>query len=106
MQMIEADYRTLLTRMKKIERQTRIWKTGVLLGLLILGISVAANVRAQQNAEPIRATTVESQHFVLRDAAGSVMGQLTVKDGTAQLELFDSTGRLTWSTNQRGMPLK
>jgi hypothetical protein len=36
----------------------------------------------------MRATTVEAQHFLLRDAAGKLMGELAVRDGKPVLELY------------------
>jgi hypothetical protein len=95
----------LLARVKRPEVQTRIWQVVGLLALLIIGFSRTGNVKAQQKsqAEPVRATTVEAQDFLLKDAAGTVMGQLTVRDGKPQLELYDASGKVTWSTNTRGL---
>jgi hypothetical protein len=105
MELTEANYSTLLSRVKKLEVQTRTWQIVGLLVLLTLGFSQTANVMAQQKtqAEPVRATTVEAQDFLLKDAAGTVMGQLTVRDGKAQLELYDASGKVTWSTSTRGI---
>jgi len=103
MKITDANHDSLLARVKRLEIQTRIWQfVGVLL-LLILGFSRTANVKAQQKSqvEPMRGTTVEAQNFLLKDAGGTVMGQLTVRDGKAQLELYDPTGKVTWSTNTR-----
>ena len=96
---------TLLARVKRLEVQTRIWQVVALLALLIVVFSRTANVKAQQNgkAEPARDATVEAQNFLLKDAAGTVMGQLTVRDGMAQLELYDASEKVTWSTNTRGI---
>jgi hypothetical protein len=103
MEIADSGHDTLVARVKKLEVQTRIWQfVGVLL-LLIVGYSRTANVMAQQKsqAEPARGTTVDAQSFLLKDAAGVVRGQLTVRDGKAQLELYDPTGKVTWSTNTR-----
>jgi len=91
----------LLARVQRLEVQNRVWQIVGLLALLIFAFSRTANVKAQQKSqpEPIRGTTVEAQNFLLKDAAGTVMGQLTVRNGKAQLELFDPTGKVTWSTN-------
>jgi hypothetical protein len=108
MQIAEHDYNSLLGRMKKLEGQNRMWKIAGPLVLLTLGLSLTANVTAQQKAQdaPIRATTVEAQKFLLRDTAGTVMGQLTVRDGKPVLELYDVAGKVTWSTKQRVMGAK
>jgi hypothetical protein len=96
---------TLLARVRRLEVRTRIWQVVALLALLIVGFSRTANVKAQQDskAKPARDATVEAQNFLLKDAAGTVMGQLTVRDGKAQLELYDASGKVTWSTNTRGI---
>ena len=38
MQMADTDYNSLLARIKKVERQNRIWKMAGLLALLMLGV--------------------------------------------------------------------
>jgi hypothetical protein len=103
MEIADSNQDTLLARVKRLEIQTRIWQIVGLLVLLIFGFSRTANVMAQQKGQgpPVRGTTVEAQNFLLKDAAGTVMGQLTVTDGKAQLELYDSTGKVRWSTNTR-----
>jgi hypothetical protein len=91
----------LLARVKRLEVQNRVWQIVGLLALLIFGFSRTANVKAQQRTqvEPMRGMTVEAQNFLLKDAAGTVMGQFTVRNGKALLELYDPTGKVTWSTN-------
>jgi hypothetical protein len=103
MEITDSNHDTLFARVKRLEVQNRTWQTVGLLVLLIFGFSRTANLMAQQKsqAEPVRGTTVEAQNFLLKDAAGTVMGQLTVRDGKAQLELYDPTGKVTWSTNSR-----
>jgi hypothetical protein len=103
MEITDANHDSLLARVKRLEIQNRIWQFVGVLFLLILGFSRTANVKAQQKsqAEPAGGTTVEAQNFLLKDAAGAVRGQLTVRDGKAQLELYDPTGKVTWSTNTR-----
>jgi hypothetical protein len=103
MEITELNHNTLLARVKRLEVQTRIWQIVGLLLLLTIGLSRTANVTAQQKtqAAPVRGTTVEAQNFLLKGPAGTVMGQLTVRDGKAQLELYDPTGKVTWSTNTR-----
>jgi hypothetical protein len=103
MEITVSDHDTLVARVQRLEVQTRVWQFGGILLLLIFGYSGTANVMARQKnqAEPVRDTTVEAQNFLLKDAAGAVRGRLTVRDGKAQLELYDPTGKVTWSTNTR-----
>jgi hypothetical protein len=105
MEFDDSRYNVLLCRGKKLEMRTRIWQIVALVALFALGISRTANVKAQQNSEleKVRATTVEAQDFLLKDAAGRVLGQLSVRDGKAQLELYDASGKVTWSTSTRLM---
>jgi hypothetical protein len=106
MQMTEADYQHLVARIAKLEGRNRVWKTAGLLALLTLGLSLTANVTAQQKAQEafLHATTVEAQTFLLSDTMGSVMGRLTVRDGAPSLEVYDATGKLTWPTKSRPNP--
>jgi hypothetical protein len=106
MQIAEADYRHLVARIKKLEKTGRVWKSVGLLVLLTLGLSLTANVTAQQKIqeELVHATTVEAQTFLLSDATGRVMGRLTVKDAQPSLEIYDATGKLTWPAKSRPNP--
>jgi hypothetical protein len=103
MPMTEIDFDGLVIRTKTLERENRIWKTVGLMVLMMLGISLTASVRAQQRVQPtpMHATTVTARNFLLEDTAGKVLGQLAVKDGKPFLELYDATGKVTWSTNTR-----
>ena len=105
MKITEPLHDTLLARVKRLEVQTRIWQIAGLLVLLTFGFSREPNVKAQEKspAAPVRGTTVEAENFLLKDAAGAVMGQLTVRDGKAQLDLYDVSGKVTWSTNTRAI---
>jgi hypothetical protein len=105
MELTDANYNTLLARVRKLELQTRLWQIVGLLALSTLGFSRTANLMAQQvgQAAPLRATTVEAQDFLLKDTSGAVMGQLTVRDGKPALELYDASGKVTWSTTTRGI---
>ena len=106
MQMAEPEYQHLVARIKELERRSRVWKSVGLLVLLTLGLSLTANVTAQQKTQEefVHATTVEAQTFLLSDAAGRVMGRLTVRDGQPSLEIYDATGKLTWPTKSRPSP--
>ena len=99
----DVDFNSLVVRMKRLEAENRFWKIVGLAVFLILGFSLTANVTAQQKLQdvPMRATTVEAQHSLLRDAAGKLMGELAVRDGKPVLELYDAIGKVTWSTNTR-----
>jgi hypothetical protein len=102
----EADYQHLVARIKKLEARDRSWTALGLLVLLTLGLSLTANVTAQQKAQEVfvHATTVEAQTFLLRDTTGSVMGRLTVRDSKPLLETYDATGKLTWPIMARPNP--
>lgn len=106
MPMAETEYQHLVARIKDLESRSRVWKNVGLLVLLTLGLSLAANLTAQQKTqeELVRATTVEAQTFLLSDAAGKVMGRLSVRDGQPSLEIYDATGKLTWPTKSRPSP--
>jgi hypothetical protein len=106
MQMAEAEYQHLVARITKLERASRVWKSMGLLVFLTLGLSLTANVTAQQKTqeELVHATTVEAQTFLLSDAAGRVMGRLTVRDGQPSLEMYDATGKRTWPTKSHPDP--
>ena len=105
MNMDDADYNRLLARVKKLEGRNRFWNGMVLLILLIIGMSLTANVKAQQGSQAalVRATIVEAQTFALRDHSGRVMGQLMVKDGKPMLELYDAAGKVTWSSKTQAI---
>ncbi len=107
MQMADTDYNSLLARLKKVERQNQIWKMAGLLALLMLGLSLTANLTAAQKDQdaPLRAKTVEAQTFLLKDAEGTLMGRMTVTEGQPVLELYDPSGEVTWSTETRAKNL-
>jgi hypothetical protein len=105
MELTDSRYNVLVARVKKLEVRTRIWQIVALVVLFALGFARTENVKAQQigQLEQVRATTVEAQDFLLKDAAGRVLGQLSVRDGKPQLELYDASGKVTWSTSTRLM---
>jgi hypothetical protein len=108
MQMTEEDYNGLKVRMRKLELHNRVWKSVWLAVLLTVGFSLTATVRAKQKAQPDPSlnTTLEAQKFLLKNASGQLMGQLAVgADGKPMLELYDSTGKVTWSTSARSTEL-
>lgn len=107
MRITESRPEVLIARVKRLELEARIWQIAGLLVLLIFLFTRAGILKAQgySATAPIRSTTVEAQNFVLKDSSGAVMGQLTVKDGKAQLDLYDGSGKLAWSTNTRTMTM-
>jgi hypothetical protein len=106
MQVDEFGHQHFVVRIKELEGSSRFWKTVTLLALLALGMSLTANVTAQQKAEEtlVHATTVEAQTFLLSDATGRVRGRLTVRDGEPSLEMYDANGKLTWPAKSRPNP--
>ena len=72
MQMTDADYKGLVGRVTKLERQNRLWKTAGLLIVLATFLSLTtANVTAQLDpGVKATKTTVEAQAFILKDSAG------------------------------------
>jgi hypothetical protein len=101
MQMTDADYKGLLARVTKLERQNRLWKTAGLLILLATFLSLTtAGVKGAK-------TTVEAQTFILKDSAGAMRGKMTVDgDRHPLLEFYDLDGNVIWSTDARAIPTK
>ena len=92
----------LAIRITELERQNRRWKIGGLLVLVLFTLLLAADVKAQKGAKGnSTGKTLEAQAFALKDADGTLRGLLDVADGKAKLELYDSAGRVTWSTQTR-----
>ena len=100
MQTAEIHYEDLLARVMKLERQNRFLRTAGFLIALALGFSLTANVTAQEkiHSSPLRASTIEAQTFLLKDPSGTLRGEMTVVDDKSVLELFDATGKVTWTT--------
>ena len=103
----ETEIRALLDRVGKLEWHSRFWKIGGLLAMLALAVAFTAGVRAQQvqqnpsQANPLRATAIVSQDFQLRDASGVLRGELSISNGEPKLELFNTAGKVVWSTTPR-----
>jgi hypothetical protein len=100
MQMDETRDNDLLARVTELERQNRFSRTAGFVIAMALGLSLAANVTAQEksHSSPLRASTIEAHAFLLKDETGKLRGQMTVVDGESVLELLDETGKVTWST--------
>jgi hypothetical protein len=106
--MTDADCKGLLARIMKLERQNRLWKTGVLLMLLVTLLSLTTGVTAQGDPG-VRATktSVEAQAFILKDSAGAMRGKMTVDgDRHPLLEFYDLDGNVIWSTEARTIPTR
>lgn len=95
------DMQELAIRITKLEIQNRRLKVGGLLILVVLMLSLTANVSAQKSSQDSTGKTLEAQAFKLKDADGTLRGLLGVKDGKANLELYDRLGRVTWSSGVR-----
>ena len=96
------DIQGLAIRITELERQNRRWKIGGLLMLVLFTLLLAVNVKAQKGGKgSSTGKTLEAQAFALKDADGTLRGLLGVADGKAKLELYDTTGRVTWSTQTR-----
>lgn len=96
----EVNLQELALRVRALEKQNRRWRLFGLLALLLLGLSLTVGGRAQGPIGPnlLRAKSVEAQGFVLKDVAGNVRAALHMKDDRPVLELYDSFGRVLWST--------
>ncbi len=105
MEMIDADYNSLLVRVTKLERQNRFWTIAGLVMLLLAAFSLTANVTAQDTGVRTPKTTVEAQTFLLKDSAGNMRGKMTVDgDRHPVLEFYDLEGNVIWSTAARAVP--
>lgn len=93
--------RNMTDRVAKLERENRFWKLGALLAILALSVSLTAGVRAQERANLLRAGTVEAQHFILTNLNGKDMGRITIENGRPLIELYDSNGKVIFSTESR-----
>ncbi len=67
-----TELQKLARRIGSLERQNRFWKAGGLLAIVLLILSVAAGLRAQEVATqaPYTARTLEAQRFVLKSSDG------------------------------------
>ncbi|MFZ0884312.1 MAG: hypothetical protein WAN14_13020 [Candidatus Acidiferrales bacterium] len=45
--------------------------------------------------------TITAERFILKNEQGTTVGVFGLKDGKANITLFDSTGRVIWSTEVR-----
>jgi len=98
----QVDLSGLIERVEKLESQNRLWKLASVLAALVLALCVAVGTRAQQeNNEPLRAKTVETETFLLKDSGGVTRGELTVTNGVPVLQLYNANGKIFWSTTPR-----
>jgi hypothetical protein len=80
------DFQMLAERIKKLERQNRLFKRG---GIILVFSCFTLLLMGQ--ARPA-AKTVEAQDFVLRDASGAARAELSMLSGEPFLRFFDSKG--------------
>jgi hypothetical protein len=106
----EVDLGSLLQRVSRMEKCSHYWRLATIFLLLILASSLTATLRSQGRIEPLpgphygiitppdlRTQTVQSERFQLMDG-GVVRGQLYMHDGLPVVELYDSAGKVIWST--------
>ncbi|MGH9740138.1 MAG: hypothetical protein ACRD4X_16380 [Candidatus Acidiferrales bacterium] len=94
----------LAERVGRLERQNRFWKIGGIAAIAALAVSLTATLWAQERVFPrgaeraLRVQTVESEHFVLKDADGTTRGEFAVTPTGPVLELLGPDGKVIWST--------
>jgi hypothetical protein len=99
MRAAEDNHRGLEERIEQLERQNRSWKIGGIAAIAALAVSLTASAWAQQhNERAFRAQTVESEHFILKNAGGQTEGELTVTPQGPVLNLYGAGGQIVWST--------
>jgi hypothetical protein len=96
----------LVERIRALELQTRRWKLIALVAFVLVLASWTTGLVAQGGRQQAPAPTVEAQSFVLKDASGTIRGQLSLKDNAPRLELYDAAGRVMWSTTARVAPAR
>jgi|SRR5579863_5488371 len=103
----KVDLQELALRVRALEKQNRRWKIFSLLALLLFALSLTVGLRAQGDIQPglLRAKSVEAQGFALKDFAGNVRAALRMKGDRPVLELYDSFGRVIWSTPAKSGPI-
>ncbi|HSB81872.1 MAG TPA: hypothetical protein VLM91_24085 [Candidatus Methylomirabilis sp.] len=95
------DLAAVVTRLEKVERQNWRMKVGGILALLVAGAGLLMG-----QAMP-RATTVEAEAFIVRDATGRQRAALhLVPDGGVALSFFDpaGVGRAALRIDREGSP--
>lgn len=105
----------LSARLEQVESQLRRWKAvslvvAVVSGAIVSGALVGAGVTRADKLEPmpLRAKSVESQEFVLKDAGGATRARLRVRADQTSLEFYDDKGNVVWSapTTVRVVPAR
>ena len=76
---------------------------GLLGGALSHGLSPRV-LHAQEQTPSSK--TISAERFVLTDEHGTAAGVSGFKDGKPVITLFDSAGRVTWSTEIRPAPVR
>ena len=104
MEILDVNLQGLVDRVVRLERQNRFWKLGGVLAVSALALSLVVGARAQQpetKYTPEIPKAIEAQSFLLRDASGAKRGELGLENGVPKIELYNSSGKVTWSTNPR-----
>jgi hypothetical protein len=83
---------------------------GFLGGMASQGLFHVTQVKAEtaeappQNLQNLpRPKRVVAQRFVLVDADGAVHGEFKMNDGKPEIDLYDKSGKVFWSTNARAI---
>lgn len=98
------EHQELAKRVGCLERQNRFWKIGGIAAIAALAVTLTATLWAQERVFPhgtesaLRVQTVESEHFVLKDADGTTRGEFEVTLTGPVLELLGPDGKVIWST--------
>jgi hypothetical protein len=106
----QQDSGELVQRVKRLERQNRMWKIGGIAAIVALATAITASAWAQQYVLPrnaqraLRAPTVEAEHFVLKSDSGQTEGELTITPQGPVLNLYDANGGVIWSTRGGARP--
>lgn len=88
--MSEPTMETLSRRVELLERDSRRWRLGATLGLLLL---VGAGLLGQAPVVPGAAKAIDAERFNLRDGGGNLRGSFGVTtDGAASLVLYNLAG--------------
>jgi hypothetical protein len=106
----EVDLSSLVRHIQRIERGNRYGRLATIFLLLTVLCSLTTTLLSQETMSPpdlrgkmigppdLRAQTVQSERFQLMDN-GLVRGELSMRDGKPVLELYDTSGKVTWSTS-------
>jgi hypothetical protein len=107
----QEDCGELVQRVKRLERQNRMWRISGLAAIMALAAAITASAWAQQYPLPrgahreLRIRTVEAEHFILKSETGQTEGELTVTPQGPVINLYGMDGRVIWSTRGGARPV-